>query len=94
MTNASYDRRVAPRRRCFRPARCVLGDGILVFDVVVKNVSDTGVRIEGEEMHWLPDRFEIDLGERSGNYSRRHVRRIWVHERAAGLQFSEDTAAA
>jgi hypothetical protein len=64
------------------------------MDVVIKNASKNGVRIEGGDMSWLPDHFEIQTREPNGVQRRRQVRRVWVRNTAAGLQFVESAGAA
>jgi hypothetical protein len=74
------------RRITFKQATLILSGGGKV-DVVIKNVSDTGVRIEFFCRMTLTDK--VIISEPSLRI-RKWARVIWQTEGAAGLHFLED----
>jgi len=55
--------------------------------VIVRNISQTGARIVGNELICLPKAFELRILDASGGYSSKRARVIWRTEAAAGVEF-------
>ncbi len=84
---AEKDRRGAQRGRRPRQARCVFRPGYSDVEVTLRNSSELGARIEGPDLTWLPERFELHIHNGFGVYSQRPVRLVWSRGDCAGLQF-------
>lgn len=80
------DEKRLPRRMTFKQATMILAGGEKV-DVVVKNVSDTGVRVEFFRRIILSDK--VIISEPTLRI-RKWARVMWQTEGAAGLHFLED----
>ena len=76
----------APRQPTFKQGTVTLSGGERM-DVVVKNVSDTGMRVEFFRKVTLTD--QVIIAEPTLRI-RKWARVIWQTEGAAGLQFLED----
>ena len=77
------ERRRAPRRRVLKAAR-ILIDKKSVISCTVRNVSDTGSRLEVASLLGIPELFELEIaGE-----PRRPVRRVWVSSSGIGVDFA------
>jgi hypothetical protein len=84
----NYDeRRRAQRHRCLRMARCVFNHEQSDLEVTLRNLSDTGARISGDELICLPEAFELHIHDGFGGFEMRKVRRVWMTGQAAGLEF-------
>lgn len=57
----STNRRRDLRRRVFKGAVVLMGDGQVVFDCTIRNLSDRGAKIEVEQPTDIPDEFELAL---------------------------------
>ena len=86
VTPPPKDDKRRPRRVTFKQATIILSGGEKV-DVVVKNVSDTGVRIEFFRRMILTDK--VIISEPTLRI-RKWARVMWQTEGAAGLHFLED----
>jgi PilZ domain len=84
---ADRDRGGGRRQRCLRQARCVFKRGYSNVEVTLRNSSELGALIEGPDLAWLPERFELHIHSGFGVYSRRPVRLVWSRGECAGLQF-------
>src|SRR5271166_409296 len=84
---SSEQRRRSHRARCLLQGSCVFNDGASTLDVIVRNISQTGARIVGNELICLPKAFELRIIDTSGGYSSKKARIIWRTEAAAGVAF-------
>jgi hypothetical protein len=81
------DRRRSPRHKCLRMARCMFNHEQSDLEVMLRNISDTGARITGDELICLPEQFELHIHDGFGGFDVRKVRRVWMTGNAAGLEF-------
>ena len=68
-------------------ARCVFNHEQSDLEVTLRNLSDTGARISGDELICLPEAFELHSHDGFGGFEMRKVRRVWMTGQAAGLEF-------
>lgn len=83
------ERRRAPRSRCLRQARCVFNHGCSDLTTLVRNVSATGAKLVGDQLFSLPDEFELQISNGTGDVSARLVRRVWSLPDSIGVVFLE-----
>ena len=81
------ERRRLLRARRLKRARCVFNNGASVFEVMLRDISPAGARIFGNELHWLPKTFELQILNSLGAYASREARLIWIKGGAAGIEF-------
>ena len=78
------DNRRAPRRRALKGASAVLPGGG-VIDCVVKDLSDTGARLQVVDVLSIPDHFELQIpGAKSAQ-----VTVVWRKGRMIGVRFDQ-----
>jgi hypothetical protein len=78
------DNRQAPRRRALKGASAVLPGGGII-DCVVKDLSDTGARLQVVNALSLPERFELHIpGAKSIQ-----VTVVWRKGRMIGVRFNQ-----
>lgn len=77
------DKRIAQRRRTLKGARIVLNDGYSTFDCTVRNLSETGARVQVASLIGLPDSFSLlfDDGQRH------ECRIVWRKPEEIGVEF-------
>ena len=76
------DRRAAPRRRALHRARAVVDDGCSTFSGTIRNISETGARLEFGGSAPLPGRFELRFEN-----VRRWVRVVWRRQDCVGVTY-------
>ncbi|MGO9742995.1 MAG: PilZ domain-containing protein [Roseiarcus sp.] len=86
-SSPALDRRQTQRSRCFRAALCVFNNGQSDLEVTLRNLSDAGAKITGDELAFLPDNFELRIRDPFGRYEKRQARRVWSRGGGAGLGF-------
>ena len=78
------DSRRAPRRRALKGASAILPGGGII-DCVVKDLSDTGARLQVVNALSVPERFELLIpGAKSVQ-----VTVVWRKERMVGVRFDQ-----
>ncbi|WP_029032805.1 PilZ domain-containing protein [Salinarimonas rosea] len=78
------EQRTAPRRRALVAARIRYGGGAVTVDCVVRNISDTGAKIDLSEGVTLPEHFEIVIPQMNAVH-RAELR--WRRGSEAGIAF-------
>ena len=81
----STNRRRDFRRRVFKGAVVLLGDGQVVFDCTIRNLSDRGAKIEVEQQSDIPDEFELAL---PSMHRAAPARAAWRKGRAIGVELT------
>ena len=81
------ERRRAPRSRCLRQGRCVFNNGCSDLNVLVRNISSIGAKLTGDELHFLPDEFELQIHDGLGGFSSRRAKRVWSRADSMGVAF-------
>jgi len=81
------DKRLTPRARRLRQARCVFNNGSSSLDVTLRDLSPAGARIVGDAFICLPPTFELRIHDGFGGYSSRQARLVWSKGGSAGLEF-------
>jgi PilZ domain len=83
------ERRSGPRKRVFKGAKIILNDGRSVIDCVLRNLSETGVRITVDNAAAIPPVFDLLI---EGESQPRHCRRSWLSDRSLGVLFTPKPA--
>jgi hypothetical protein len=83
----SNDMRRAPRSRCLREGRCVFNKGFSDLNVLVRNMSSTGAKLAGDELHCLPEEFELRVHNGFGAFTSYWVKRAWAKADTIGVAF-------
>jgi hypothetical protein len=78
------ERRSSRRLRIHKSAQLVLNEHNAAIDVVVRDISDGGVRVRIEGYMYLPDRFELRFRDHSAPC---HVVMAWRQGLEMGLSF-------
>jgi hypothetical protein len=81
------ERRRAPRTRCLREGRCIFNKGCSDLTVMVRNLSATGAKLTGDELHFLPDEFELQMSDGVGGVVSRRAKRVWSKPDSMGVVF-------
>ncbi len=80
----SEDRRNTPRKRMLKSGS-VSPDGLtLIYDCIVRNMSDTGARIKVQAQHVIPSTLIFSL---KGSSLTANARVIWRNDKELGLEF-------
>jgi hypothetical protein len=79
------DNRIAPRQRTLKGARIVTNDGFSTFDVLVRNLSETGARLKVSSIVGIPDAFELRFDD--GRHFK--CRAVWRRTDEIGVSFSD-----
>ena len=80
----------AQRSRCLRKGRVIFNNGFSSVDATVRNLSDAGARLEGENFSIAPDEFDLLIFDTSGKFEKRHARKAWNKARFMGVKFIAD----
>ncbi|MGJ3264458.1 MAG: PilZ domain-containing protein [Salinarimonas sp.] len=83
------EQRASPRRRALIAARIRYGNGAVTVDCVVRNISETGAKIDLSEGVALPDHFEIVIPQLNVVH---HAELRWRHAHEAGIAFVDAPA--
>ncbi len=78
------------RRRTFLAAVARQPNKLSTFQCTVRNLSETGARLEVSNGAWLPEAFDLDIPARA---LRRPARVVWRQAAQAGVHFEEAAAA-
>jgi len=78
-------RRRSSRRYCYRAAKIQIGDGTLMRDCLVINISDGGVRLNAEGLD-VPDEFVLLLST-DGAVRERTCKVAWRYADKVGATF-------
>lgn len=81
---AENDKRGAARRRTLKGATAVLPNGG-VIDCVLKDLSETGAKLQVGNALSLPERFELQVP----GAPNRQVAVVWRKDRTVGVRFVE-----
>ena len=82
------NKRKFPRRHLWYPAKISLGDGLMMRECQLRDVSVSGARIRAKKLDDLPSDFELLLADIGRPHRRCHV--IWKTETEVGVRFSDD----
>ncbi len=77
------ERRTAGRHRTLKAGTIVLNEGLSTIDCLVRNLSESGARLEVENPLTLPDRFELTLDGHS-----KACDGVWKSVRHVGIRFA------
>jgi hypothetical protein len=83
----AIEHRRAPRTRCLREGRCIFNKGCSDLTVLVRNISATGAKLIGGELHFLPDEVELQISDGAGGGVSRRVKRVWSKPDSMGVVF-------
>ena len=76
------ERRIASRQRTLKAGTIILNEGFSTIDCLVRNLSESGARLEVEHPLTLPDRFELTLDGHS-----KACAVVWKSVRHVGIRF-------
>ena len=77
------ERRTANRQRTLKAGTIILNEGFSTIDCLVRNLSESGARLEVDNPLTLPDRFELTL---DGHSKACDV--VWKSARHVGIRFA------
>lgn len=83
MTSDTSNKRIAPRHRVLKQGRLAF-DGGGAVDCMVRNISDTGARVEVVSPVGLPEIFTLVIP--SDKFNRR-CHAVWSHDKRIGVAF-------
>jgi len=83
------ERRNAIRRDVELKATIEGEAGQPALDAVVRNISDSGARLEGADLSASPDQFALTITQESGETKKRPARVVWRSEGAVGVNFCD-----
>jgi hypothetical protein len=86
----SADKRKAPRKFLKYPARIESGDGTVLGECLLADISQSGARLKIKSEGTLPNRFTLLLGSPSG--ARRQCRVVWRRGDEIGVEFNKEPA--
>jgi hypothetical protein len=65
----------------------VFNNGCSDLNVLVRNISSTGAKLCGDELHCLPEEFELRIHDGFGAFTSRRVKRVWTRADSIGVAF-------
>jgi hypothetical protein len=80
------DKRHSPRHRVLKAGKIAYANGSIVIDCTIRNLSDTGARLQVPTSVAIPDRFEF--GE-AASARRRRATVMWRRGDLMGIRFDE-----
>jgi hypothetical protein len=78
------NKRISPRQRVLKSGKIVFAGGSFSIDCTIRNVSDTGARLQVPTTVAIPDKFTLVDGQ-SGK--RREVKVMWRKGDLIGVHF-------
>ena len=81
--------RRADRVRSFLRARILFNNGASTIDCVIKNISQTGAKIDIVSTMSVPSEFDLEVPQRGRTY---RCRMVWRTAESIGVTFADDTA--
>lgn len=84
MNTGTAERRDSYRRRILMAGTLRFKTRRSVFSCVIRNLSDSGARLDISGAHWVPDRFELDIPHQD---IRVEVRAMWRNSEQIGVAF-------
>lgn len=81
--NPASNRRIKTRTNCSIPAT-IKHNGLCLGDCVIKDISETGMRLFAPSAHWVPQDFEIHSSTFDGVLL---VTKMWVETEHIGVSF-------
>lgn len=82
--NDIKDQRPASRVRTIMQGRIVFNNGSATLDCVIRNLSETGAKLELSSSVTIPDRFQLVIPRRSET---RRARIVWHRDELMGIAF-------
>ena len=76
------ERRSAPRMRVLKSAKIILTDKAPKIECAVRNISDSGARLQVSTSYGIPSTFDLVY-----DGVRRHCRVAWMHATLIGVAF-------
>ena len=78
------ERRTDPRQRVLKGAKIVFNDKRSVINCTIRNLSETGARVQVESQSGIPTYFDLLI---EGEERYRHCRLMWRMDHSLGLSF-------
>jgi hypothetical protein len=82
------DQRNAPRSRSLLRGRILFNNDRSALDCIVRNVSDTGARLEVENGHLAPNEFDVFVPQKNRTF---HAQLAWRVDENMGVRFVDDS---
>lgn len=80
--------RSAPRLRTLKAARVVFNSDCSSYDVVIRDMSDSGVRLKLGAAFAVPDHFDLIIANpNSGKKDRKACEKVWQRGDQVGARF-------
>ena len=84
------ERRV-PRQRTLKAGRIAINELTSTFEVLIRDMSQTGARLVMSDVYLLPEHFDlIVLNPNTGRQSRTHCQLVWQKALVVGVKFIRD----
>lgn len=87
----AVEKRPATRIRTIMNGRIIFNNRSATLDCLVRNLSETGAKLEVSGAVTVPDRFELDIPRKG---ERRRARIVWRREGEMGIAFEHAAAKA
>ena len=87
--DAGAEARTAPRVRSFLRGEIVHSNGAIRIECVVRDISESGARIQVSSAVTIPEHFDLVIPQRN---QREKSRVMWQHGTEIGLAFQRDPA--
>tara|TARA_R110000787_G_scaffold16825_3_gene52895 strand:+ start:12020 stop:12343 length:324 start_codon:yes stop_codon:yes gene_type:complete len=83
--------RRAPRQRTLKAGRIAINALTSTFEVLIRDMSQTGARLVMSDVYLLPEYFDlIVLNPNTGRSSRTHCQLVWQKALVVGVKFIRD----
>jgi len=82
------ERRTSERSRCLYAGRLAFGKIATQLDCTIRNLSETGARIEVSDALPMPDTFEVQITKRGIAYN---GKMLWRHGSEIGVVFKSNS---
>jgi hypothetical protein len=80
------DKRRSPRQRVLKGGKIAYANGSIVIDCTIRNLSDTGARLQVPTSVAIPDRFEF---VEAASAKRRSATVMWRRGDLKGIRFDD-----
>jgi hypothetical protein len=84
------DRRTNPRHKTFIKGRIFFNNGLSSMDCIIRDMTDSGSRLEVSETVALPDAFELYLPNKDETF---HAKVAWRKGNSLGISLNSEHAA-
>jgi hypothetical protein len=80
------NKRIAPRQRVLKSGKIIFSGGAFSIDCTIRNISETGARLQVPTSVAIPDKFTL-LDTHAGG-TRREATVVWRKDNMMGVRFT------